>query len=316
MDTTPEPPAPDAAALFCPHCQYNLRGTTCVRCPECGKPVDRSILTTSTIPWANRRTIGRFRAFWRTTSMGTFRLRELARNANAPLRLDDALAYRRTVMAHLLVLLAAGLGLSWASSDRSAAFGPWRFYMLSVSGAPSSPPTSGPLPSLLAYYIPPPWSLLVVFAAAWLWLLMATGLHTLFYTPRRLSPDAQRRAVALSWYACAPQLLAWLALPCAIIATLVLVGLAPAGGPASSRILLVLLLVLLLALVWALWLALVFCAWWVPVRLLRPATQCRPRRTWSLALALPLLWLGATALTLILLPLVAFYAAVVYYSLQ
>jgi hypothetical protein len=38
-------PPPAADELFCPHCGYNLCGTTEDRCSECGEPFDRAALT-------------------------------------------------------------------------------------------------------------------------------------------------------------------------------------------------------------------------------------------------------------------------------
>lgn len=37
-ESQPAPPSGFDADVPCPHCEYNLRGLTVPRCPECGEP--------------------------------------------------------------------------------------------------------------------------------------------------------------------------------------------------------------------------------------------------------------------------------------
>ena len=72
--STPAPPVlPLDADLLCGHCLHNLRAVPSDRCPECGRRFDRSRILLPNIPWEQRRYIGRFRAYWRTVRLITFR---------------------------------------------------------------------------------------------------------------------------------------------------------------------------------------------------------------------------------------------------
>lgn len=87
-------PAGDVA-LLCPYCGYDLRGSKSDRCSECGKPVDRSALQSSVVPWAARRQIGRVRAFWKTVNLFAFDLRKIRSELLKPQREQDARSFRR-----------------------------------------------------------------------------------------------------------------------------------------------------------------------------------------------------------------------------
>ena len=105
--------------LFCPECGYSLRGlggdrpegpAGNVRCPECGFAVDLRTLHQSIIPWVHRHEIGRWRAYWRTVRLVSRRPRLVAGEACKPLRIEDAVGFRR-ITAFLVFLPLAAFSL-------------------------------------------------------------------------------------------------------------------------------------------------------------------------------------------------------------
>lgn len=178
--------------LVCPGCGYDLRAISSARCPECGLAIDRQSMSVSRIPWAHRKLIGRWRAYWRTNLMVIFRPRRLADEIVRPVSFADAQRFR-----HVNVLAAWLTVLAWCAFV-STAYRKRVFHELRYPG------------SHLGW-----WLEAAVFAAAlfasWLALLMMSGVGTYFFHPRGLPVMQQNRGIALSYYACAP--LAWLWLP-------------------------------------------------------------------------------------------------------
>jgi len=72
--------------LNCPKCGYSLRGLTSERCPECGMSLAEVNALGSAIPWVHRRSIGTWRAYWRTVDWATFHGRRVFRDG--PARVD------------------------------------------------------------------------------------------------------------------------------------------------------------------------------------------------------------------------------------
>jgi len=92
--------------IFCPQCNYNLRGIETRRCPECGLEFDPAKLRTSAIPWIHRQEIGWFRAYWRTAWLFTAKTKlfaeELCRPVSYASPLEPPVAQRnRLGLAHL-----------------------------------------------------------------------------------------------------------------------------------------------------------------------------------------------------------------------
>lgn len=267
--------------LFCPACGYNLRGTRSAHCPECGLAVDRELLAASRIPWVHRRRIGRWKAYWRTNFLAMFHPARLAEEMERPVSLSDAQRFRHVTVLAAFVPLAA-----WAEwfAEHELHF--------SVGGGPRFD-----LGWLLEYgaVAAPAFSL-------WLLVLMVSGAGSYFFHPRRLPIVRQNRAVALSYYACAP--LAWLFVP----ATLLLGTLfsdTDFGGFEQKIV------------VWSALMAGATCGlivlwFWVgSVLMLRHTTACGRTRAIVLAISLPLTWAVLSLICWAIIAAVIFVALVI-----
>lgn len=292
------PPAPETGQhdLFCPHCSYNLRGIESERCPECGRPFDRAALRVSRIPWVHRRQIGRVRAFVQTVWLASFQPGKLAEEINWSVSYSEAQRFRQAVILlnFLPVVLLAGVlyGVAWLKTGHLALSA-----VVNLGVATS--------------FVGEPCDVLVVLGAWLLFLLGMTGAHTYWFHPRRLPVVHQNRGVALAYYACAP--LALLPLVAGVIVGVALARDIVEGYLGSTGII-----------IWAAWAWFFFRAWplgylwflWsVPLWLLRRTAHCSGGRMAAAAVLIPTLWVAVTVLTLGLVPLTVFGAAVVYYSL-
>jgi hypothetical protein len=295
------PAAPEAADLFCPFCGYNLRGTPeTTRCPECGIARDPAALRRSTIPWEARQTIGRFRAFWKTAWLVTRHPGRLAWNVNAPLSYGDAQKFRWIVVALVWVTVTATLAIAYAGRETESG----RLLAAAGLGSPYPEPIIG---DVLDY--------VVLAVASGLFFLFITGVHTYWFEPRRLTPTQRMRALTLATYATG--ILAWL--PLLLVLGLPLVDLhfvhprlidpSRANFAVMASIQIATAVPLLLGLL-------------IPVRyyvailqLLRRTTHGGTGRTWAAACLLPLTWSVVALLTLLLIPLLAFFGVVIVSSL-
>lgn len=275
--------ADSPAELYCPDCGYNLHGIDSPRCPECGLEIDRSTLGQSILPWVNRERIGRIRAFWRTAEMATLRPQQLAREMVRPAQLAEALRFRRiTCVLGMFALLPSVViaaielqrELGWAlqfSGDRLLSDADW-------------------LGSMFHALI-----LISCCVGAWLFLKGMTGIASYFFHPATLTVRQQNRAIALSYYACAP--IAYV--PLILIFSIGILTLA--GRLIGSR--LNILLVGILALVAFTPPALCILAMFrTPIQLLGAVTHCGWGRQILLAIILPIAWLILAILTLVLIP--------------
>lgn len=182
--------------LLCGGCGQNLRGVAADRCPECGQRFDRDHLVSSAIPWETRGYTGRLTGFAKTVWIVTFRPSLLTSPEAGQITLRAARRFRLWVV----VLLFA------------ATFGPALAWFLS---RPARPPAgyfadvlqSDRMPNELGRLFETPWFFFTS-AAAWLLALAAiTGSGSMFFSPRRLGLDGQRRGAAVSLYTSA--LLLW-----------------------------------------------------------------------------------------------------------
>lgn len=189
--------SPDTLAMSCPGCGYSLRGIRSERCPECGVPLEWDTLSASRLPWAHRKTIGRWRAYWRTNWLAILRPGKLAAEIDRPVSVGDARRYRQ-----LTVLWAWLASVGWPVSAVSGRLEIFQGRSSDVHG--------------LGWWL----EVLVAVAAAlgsWLAFYLISDAASFFFNPRRLPVARQERAVALSYYAqsalawlWAPSVLAWL----------------------------------------------------------------------------------------------------------
>jgi hypothetical protein len=178
-----------AEELFCPECGYDLRGAASDRCPECGLRIDRATMSVSRIPWVHRREIGRFRAYWRTTRLVMFQRLRMIDEMNRPIRVSDARRFWMvTVLLAWLPIAAWAVGLALSNFE----FNDFK------AGTRLGWGLEGMI-------------FLAALFAVWLFLLLATGSASYWFVSQTLQGPRQGRAIAISYYACAP--LAWLWLP-------------------------------------------------------------------------------------------------------
>jgi hypothetical protein len=274
----PDSTAPTASAyaddLFCPECGYSLRGLTSDRCPECGLLLDFVESGVSVIPWERRREIGRMRAYWQTVFQVMFRNKLFCRAAYRSVSYRDAQLFRwvSVLCAYAALLLISGV-IEALHSDlipSAADEGGW-------------------------------WFIGLHWVCVLLALLAFTGLPSYFFHPRSQPIERQNRAVALSYYSCAPLGLGPLVFLESVVGALV--------WGTGDREYLTWLIAALLALTLLIW------CWVVWSLLARRALMGGGRRllmTWIL----PLLWLVVGGLILVGLPAVAYFLAVVFYSLR
>jgi hypothetical protein len=188
--------------LFCPGCGYDLRALSSDRCPECGLTIDPN--RNGIIPWESRKSLGRFRSFFRTLRVASFRPTHLALAVSAPVDLRSARLFRRIVIVvaaipSFVVIMMTGrihLALLFGTSNDDA-FG--KFYR--PNGEPAFLWSVG-----TRFWPVLPVGLLIT-------LKLATGISHWFYVPK-LEKAKQNRVMVISYYLSAP--LFWLAIPLCI----------------------------------------------------------------------------------------------------
>jgi hypothetical protein len=194
----------ESSARYCVSCGYDLRGITSDRCPECG---ELAVADPGIIPWALRRRIGYFRAFYQTVRLVTFRPKQLALAMGGPIDYAAAERFR------LAVVLLAGSSVG-AAFAVMAALNISQTPVLNVIGLPD---VISPAPQQAVTTVFVELSLLwaagaalpaVLAAGTFIALLIGTAVVGHCFHPRSLSGLRQDRAIAVSRYACAS--LAWL----------------------------------------------------------------------------------------------------------
>ncbi len=272
---TTAPPAAEAIGqdIFCQDCGYNLRGLTSDRCPECGGSLDTIRAAASVIPWVYRHEIGRFRAYWKTVSLAMSRRRSFCEEMARPINFKDCQRFRWVTILHVYVSILIAMFLA----------------------APTKPFRDRIFDE--AYW--GVWPVMVIHVWLLLYLLAATGAPSYLFHPKSIPVVLQNRAIALSYYACAP--LAVLALPILALG---------AGLMLSTHHTLGIGLVMFGAFVTPL----PILAWWS--NLLRLAGRVMPGRRRSqlaVALGIPLLWIiSALLVSALLLVFTAGIALIVY----
>lgn len=267
---TPAPLAASSTDFFCPNCGYSLRGIASDRCPECGNTLEWQSFAASRIPWVHRKAIGTMRAYWRTVWLTMSDSRLISDEVQRPVSYEDAQKFRRMTVwfAFTPLAIAAAVGLLSITLEQTKdLFAVWR----SGSGIIRF---SLVLELLL---IPVAW------IALYLFVLAITGVQSYFFHPASLPIIRQNRAVALSYYACAP--LAWTPLTAGVLVGFI----ALISTREINRMPL-----LLLVFGWLLGFGLVIVqtvGWWISsLRLLQRTTHCGAARTWTFGFLLPLSW--------------------------
>ena len=271
--------------LFCPNCGYNLRGLDRDRCPECGKPFDRSLLSSSRIPWVHRRALGGITAYWRTVAFVLRHPLMLAGEMGIPVSFEHARRFRRATLLLVLVpLVAASAGFfiealldpSMPLATKADRYAPTKPYPF------TKPPQPTWRDGRIIGWVLEIGTLPVAWMGVWLFLCSATGAVGLFFRPKRMAIRQQNRAVAISCYSCAP--LAFtpvLVGGAAALLRLARVDMPPALDsviPVGSYAVGVLA-------------GLELLLWWaMSLLLLRRTTQCTWRRVTVAGLGLPVAW--------------------------
>ena len=290
-------PIAENADLLCGSCGQNLRGVASDRCPECGQRFDRARILHCVVPWEQRRQIGRFRAYWQTVHLVTFRSKKLTYTEHT-VTLRAARLFRAwTVLLLFLTLLIPILT--------------WRLYPNATRTVPRQMlPFNVPiqifpdLPDLARNA----WFFGTSLAALGLWLIAATGVSGWFFHPKGLPAPLQKRGVAISLYAVAS--LAWLPVLLAFAAIFLWIEVLGEHNPyiffTSAAIGGTLLTLCALTPVFY---------WWRSIRLLLHVTGSRIRMI-AAALLIPIVWLLLSVLVFVGLQVVVNYAALFFNSLR
>jgi hypothetical protein len=303
--STPDAQEPQ---LFCPQCGYNLHGIEdATRCPECGLVIDRQGFARSRLPWVHRRHVGRFRAYWRTVLLATLRPRDVAAEAARPVAYADAQRFRyvTAAAATLPFVVALVAGTIWYGSTGFVTVIRPDYVGAALMGGRPLPMFDVAVPwesgATLHGVLP-----LALFLAA----VFVTGVASYWFHPKHLPVVRQNRAIALSYYACAP--LAFAAIPVALAFAIVAMKIAGLDNQANASWTVVRVLEIALVITSSLILA---AFWRSTMSLLRHTTQSGPGRLTLAALLIPLKWLLLAVVTLFAVPWVIGYLRLVITSL-
>jgi hypothetical protein len=291
---------PITADPYCPGCGYNLRGIGSDRCPECGVAIDWQAIARSVIPWSYRAKLGRWRGFWRTVGLVSRQPLAIARDVSRPVSFRDAQLFR------WLVVLVAWLPLCVMALAVRAVVG-------DVPGPAlgNSPAWGVPQLSIWLDLLACTWTGMFIWPVPSIALLMflacLSGAPSYFFHPRDLHVVQQNRAVALSYYACAP--LTMLMVPCAmVLAMAVMIRLDMLHG-VEYRI------CVLLGIVGFAGIPILFAICLVrALYLLKQATHCTNVRAWFTVVMLQVMGLVLMAMTLLVFPAMCGMVKLMVYS--
>jgi hypothetical protein len=273
-------------------CGYDLRQIDSERCPECGAVIDRSVSGQSIIPWRQRARIGRFRGFWATVWMVTARPQRLALETNRPADIVDALKFRR------IVIILAMLAMVPATAVALGAI------IKGYTRLPIFDFRSHPLDSAL--YV---MSFAYLFTADWFFLLAMTGVASYFFHPRSLTVEQQNRAIALSYYACAPLAMVPIVALTSIFIAAVFSSLFSFRTPLWMQ-------ATMAALIFAPPGLVAVAIWHTPLRVLRAVTRCGIEQRAVLGSALPIVWAALAGLLFGAIPVAVLLVVLMFISLR
>ncbi len=263
--------------IFCPKCDYNLRGIESEHCPECGIAVDLAALSQAQIPWVDRKTMGLFRSYWRTVWLVSFHPRRLRREMSRTVSEEHARKFRRVTFLHTIMPLGmVGLIMYIPNVIRARGFVALEMFDLCVVGA-------------------------VILVCLWVFLWAISAIAGDVFRGERLSPEMQDRAVALSCYTCAPLAWMWLVLLINVIVRIPGNGII-AGSTFEAA-----------AIITAGCLPVFLLAWWLHSLAVRARSvlQLDPLEQLRLQALQIVLWIGTAIATLAILPLAVIYLILV-----
>ncbi|MFH1747426.1 MAG: hypothetical protein ABIG44_10330 [Planctomycetota bacterium] len=267
--------APLPEGMFCPQCDYDLRGLTSERCPECGFALAGVRSGESNIPWVQRAETGRLRAYWRTVALVTLRRKAFYAEFLRPVSYPDARSFRRMTILHLYVplLIASIIALVYS----------WNEAVDTLGGLT--------IPTAIATQV-----------ALVLALLAMTAIPRYFLHPEYWPVEKQNRAIALSYYTSA--VLLWFPIITALLGVGCLIW------PSSSDALPMFLLLSagvggLVLLKW----------WFDVLSLARRALRARLWRLLLIVIGVPLAWVVVAGLLLVGIPGIVLYIGVIVSSL-
>ena len=294
MDGCDQSSAPPEIAkdIYCPVCGYNLYGAPGDKCPECGHCLANLRSPICQIPWERRKELGRFRAYWRTVWMVTFRNTPFCEEYAKSVRVCDARVFKCVSILHVYIpLLLATVVLSSELAAQPPLTDPFQDMF--------PPGMLKPLPPLVSQACIEVWPVVVLDVCLLLFLAAATSAPSYFFHPRSVAPQQQNSGAAMSYYACGPLAFA----PLVPVAHWLLVELVSLDR--------------WLAQAWSIyeWLAIgralaagvvVAFWWWNLVWIARRTMPQLKHRGVVVAISVPLLWLGLAVVLLGLLPLAVF----------
>jgi len=290
-ETVPELELPPIACdVLCPDCGYNLRSLTGARCPECGYGLERIHQAEPQLPWARRKQLGRFRAYWGTILYVRFRHRRFCEEMARPVSYADAQRFRWVTVLHAWLPLLVASAVLYVATPEPAAQAPEAARLQRMMGQ------FVPEPSLFDRIVSEGWPVILANVCILLFLAAATGVPSCFFHPKALPVEMQNRAVALSYYTC------W---PLALLVVPLLFWSLRDPYPPPRWLVLCGLVSLLVPLLW--WGDL----WQTARRVMRP----HPLRLVLVAICVPILWALLAALTLLAFPAVVFYVLGIFVSL-
>ncbi len=288
--------APDDPGHYCPDCGYDLRGIQSLRCPECGLKID-PLAVTSRIAWANRKHIGRIRAFWRTLIGATFSPKALAGAAAGPVEFRSGQIFRWTVVLLASIPIAALLlgVFAWLGGTNVVNL---------LGDNPLQNITFGAAGSWLWGFS---WEMAFLWSAgATLWpilplgicfsFFLATAAARFWFAASPLTATLRQRAVAMSEYACAP--LAWMILPLLALTGALTVQEQPNNTFIGT-------LTLLSFAYFIGFVLILFAWWWSTLRLLSRTTHCSAGRLLAAGVLVPVGWIFCAAIGLAVFPALA-----------
>lgn len=178
--------------IHCHECGYNLRGNESVRCPECGEASPALQNAEPRIPWIHREELGMLRAFRRTVWFATVHPRKLSQDVYLDIDFREAQRFRWWTIGAAMFWLV-GLTIS--------------LYAI----GPVDPVFWG---SDVADFLKMYWPSAVLNVLVLIYIILATGVPSLFFDYKDLPINLRNNAIALSYYCCAP--LAWWPFPLAL----------------------------------------------------------------------------------------------------